>query len=79
MSASPWPHNGLVADIGQVREVPILLQKSKIGQLKKSRESLFLGFSAVRRSLAPRRRLVIDFGRNGTVPHVAARETHQRF
>ena len=32
----------------------------------------------LRRSLAPPRRSVIDFGFNDMVPHVAARKTHQR-
>jgi len=56
----------------------ILLQKSKIEQAKKSRQGDLRTTLSLRRFSTPLRRRVIDSGWNDVVPHLAAREAHQR-
>src|ERR1700730_17590910 len=62
----------------QVRKVPILLQKSKIERLRKSRESRFLETLAAAILSGPIRRSVVVLVGSDVVPHVSAREAHQR-
>src|SRR3984893_5175189 len=62
----------------QVRKVRILLQKSKIERLRKSRESRFLETLAAAILSGPIRRSVVVLVGSDVVPHVSAREAHQR-
>jgi hypothetical protein len=57
-----WQHLADIGDLANVRFAPILLQKSKIEQREKSRESRSRGFLLLHRLSATLRRSVVDFG-----------------
>jgi hypothetical protein len=56
----------------------LLLQKSKIERHRKSRKVDYLPTPPLQYSVAPIRSSLVVFVRNDVVPHIAARETHQR-
>ena len=61
-----------------VRFVRILLKKSKIAKPTKSRESRMLRSQPQQGSAEPIRASVIVFALIDVVPHIAAREAHER-
>src|ERR1700732_563638 len=68
------PLTDIVSKTDRVRKVPIVLQKSKIGRHRKSRESRILGDSAAAILVTPIRSSVAVFLMSDEVPHISSHE-----